>query len=182
MLNCRLHCDLQESDVYYVPTSGLSGQNLTTKSAEAALTSWYKGPCLLEQIGVYVHVVQNPQSTATLMLCACMVHNTPVWGTCAGRLNRIFHQLTHERVNPHTHVSTRDSIDSQKSPQTVNPESRPSSKILQIWCVQTSWTSSNRIQCHLFSLCNKIRCNPISATSAHKKKINNIDRVQRGRI
>lgn len=48
---------LQESDVYYIPTSGLSGQNLTTKSTEAALIAWYKGPCLLEQIGVYVHVV-----------------------------------------------------------------------------------------------------------------------------
>lgn len=47
---------LQESDVYYIPTSGLSGQNLTTRSTEAALTAWYKGPCLLEQIGVYVHV------------------------------------------------------------------------------------------------------------------------------
>ncbi|XP_017342970.1 HBS1-like protein isoform X1 [Ictalurus punctatus] len=40
----------KESDVYYIPTSGLSGQNLTTRSTEAALTAWYKGPCLLEQI------------------------------------------------------------------------------------------------------------------------------------
>lgn len=45
---------LQESDVFYIPTSGLSGQNLTTRSAETALTAWYTGPCLLEQIGVYV--------------------------------------------------------------------------------------------------------------------------------
>lgn len=47
---------LQESDVSCIPTSGLSGQNLTTRSAEAALTAWYKGPCLLEQIGVYRYV------------------------------------------------------------------------------------------------------------------------------
>ncbi|KAK3519371.1 hypothetical protein QTP70_026854 [Hemibagrus guttatus] len=41
----------KESDVYYVPTSGLSGENLATRSKEAALTAWYNGPCLLEQIG-----------------------------------------------------------------------------------------------------------------------------------
>uniref|UniRef100_A0A3B1J7K3 HBS1-like protein n=1 Tax=Astyanax mexicanus TaxID=7994 RepID=A0A3B1J7K3_ASTMX len=40
----------KESDVYYIPTSGLSGENLTTKSKEAELTAWYSGPCLLEQI------------------------------------------------------------------------------------------------------------------------------------
>uniref|UniRef100_A0AAR2M5I5 HBS1-like protein n=1 Tax=Pygocentrus nattereri TaxID=42514 RepID=A0AAR2M5I5_PYGNA len=40
----------KESDVYYVPTSGLSGENLTTRSKEAELTAWYTGPCLLEQI------------------------------------------------------------------------------------------------------------------------------------
>ncbi|XP_036446617.1 HBS1-like protein isoform X3 [Colossoma macropomum] len=40
----------KESDVYYVPTSGLSGENLTTRSKEADLTAWYTGPCLLEQI------------------------------------------------------------------------------------------------------------------------------------
>nr|XP_046146958.1 HBS1-like protein [Oncorhynchus gorbuscha] len=40
----------KDSDVFYVPTSGLSGENLTTKSSALALTSWYSGPCLLEQI------------------------------------------------------------------------------------------------------------------------------------
>ncbi|XP_072553602.1 HBS1-like protein isoform X3 [Salminus brasiliensis] len=40
----------KESDVYYIPTSGLSGENLTTKSKEAELIAWYTGPCLLEQI------------------------------------------------------------------------------------------------------------------------------------
>ncbi len=43
---------LQDSDVFYIPTSGLSGENLTTKSKVADLTAWYTGPCLLEQIGV----------------------------------------------------------------------------------------------------------------------------------
>ncbi|TNN82536.1 HBS1-like protein [Liparis tanakae] len=40
----------KESDVFYVPTSGLSGENLTTRSSVSQLTSWYSGPSLLEQI------------------------------------------------------------------------------------------------------------------------------------
>uniref|UniRef100_A0A6Q2XRT0 HBS1-like protein n=1 Tax=Esox lucius TaxID=8010 RepID=A0A6Q2XRT0_ESOLU len=40
----------KDSDVFYVPTSGLSGENLTTKSKVLELTSWYSGPCLLDQI------------------------------------------------------------------------------------------------------------------------------------
>ncbi|XP_071018564.1 HBS1-like protein isoform X1 [Oncorhynchus clarkii lewisi] len=43
----------KDSDVFYVPTSGLSGENLTTKSSALALTSWYSGPCLLEQIDYF---------------------------------------------------------------------------------------------------------------------------------
>ncbi|XP_076874765.1 HBS1-like protein isoform X2 [Brachyhypopomus gauderio] len=43
----------KESDVYYVPTSGLSGKNLTTRSNDAELTAWYKGPCLLQQIDAF---------------------------------------------------------------------------------------------------------------------------------
>lgn len=44
---------LQESDVFYIPSSGLSGENLTTRSSVSQLTSWYSGPSLLEQIGNY---------------------------------------------------------------------------------------------------------------------------------
>lgn len=40
----------KESDVAFVPTSGLSGENLTTRSQSSDLTKWYKGLCLLEQI------------------------------------------------------------------------------------------------------------------------------------
>uniref|UniRef100_A0A8C7DF76 HBS1-like translational GTPase n=1 Tax=Oncorhynchus kisutch TaxID=8019 RepID=A0A8C7DF76_ONCKI len=43
----------KDSDVFYVPTSGLSGENLTTRSSALALTSWYSGPCLLEQIDYF---------------------------------------------------------------------------------------------------------------------------------
>ncbi|XP_039594981.1 HBS1-like protein isoform X2 [Polypterus senegalus] len=43
----------KESDVSYVPTSGLSGENLTSKSKEPELLKWYKGSCLLEQIDCF---------------------------------------------------------------------------------------------------------------------------------
>ncbi|XP_006885072.1 PREDICTED: HBS1-like protein [Elephantulus edwardii] len=40
----------QEGDVAFVPTSGLSGENLITRSQSGELMKWYKGLCLLEQI------------------------------------------------------------------------------------------------------------------------------------
>ncbi|XP_038195753.1 HBS1-like protein isoform X2 [Arvicola amphibius] len=40
----------KESDVAFIPTSGLSGENLITRSQSRELTTWYKGSCLLEQI------------------------------------------------------------------------------------------------------------------------------------
>ncbi|XP_049757546.1 HBS1-like protein isoform X2 [Elephas maximus indicus] len=40
----------QESDVAFIPTSGLSGENLITRSQSNELLKWYKGLCLLEQI------------------------------------------------------------------------------------------------------------------------------------
>lgn len=40
----------KESDVAFIPTSGLSGENLTSRSQSSDLTKWYKGLCLLEQI------------------------------------------------------------------------------------------------------------------------------------
>nr|XP_057912691.1 HBS1-like protein isoform X2 [Doryrhamphus excisus] len=40
----------KDSDVVYVPTSGLSGENLTVRSSVSELTSWYSGLSLLEQI------------------------------------------------------------------------------------------------------------------------------------
>ncbi|XP_060908187.1 HBS1-like protein isoform X4 [Labrus mixtus] len=40
----------KDSDVFYIPTSGLSGENLTARSSVSELTSWFSGPSLLEQI------------------------------------------------------------------------------------------------------------------------------------
>lgn len=41
----------RESDVVFVPCSGLTGQNLTQKPTEKALQSWYNGPCLIDVLG-----------------------------------------------------------------------------------------------------------------------------------
>ncbi|GJQ76877.1 hypothetical protein Trydic_g15082 [Trypoxylus dichotomus] len=38
----------RESDVSFVPCSGLTGQNLTQKPNEKELLAWYSGPCLIE--------------------------------------------------------------------------------------------------------------------------------------
>uniref|UniRef100_A0A3Q3AI28 HBS1-like translational GTPase n=1 Tax=Kryptolebias marmoratus TaxID=37003 RepID=A0A3Q3AI28_KRYMA len=43
----------KDSDVFYVPTSGLSGENLTVRSSVPELTSWYSGASLLEQIDAF---------------------------------------------------------------------------------------------------------------------------------
>uniref|UniRef100_A0A668TE04 HBS1-like protein n=1 Tax=Oreochromis aureus TaxID=47969 RepID=A0A668TE04_OREAU len=43
----------KESDVFYIPTSGLSGENLATRSSVSQLTSWYSGLSLLEQIDAF---------------------------------------------------------------------------------------------------------------------------------
>uniref|UniRef100_A0A3Q3XD34 HBS1-like protein n=1 Tax=Mola mola TaxID=94237 RepID=A0A3Q3XD34_MOLML len=43
----------KESDVFYIPTSGLSGENLATRSSLSELTSWYPGPSLLGQIDAF---------------------------------------------------------------------------------------------------------------------------------
>lgn len=41
----------KESDIFYVPVSGLTGENLTTPPTEPKLIGWYTGPTLLQAIG-----------------------------------------------------------------------------------------------------------------------------------
>ena len=43
---------IQDSDVVYVPCSGLTGENLVGPSEEPLLLMWYSGPSLLERIGI----------------------------------------------------------------------------------------------------------------------------------
>lgn len=41
----------KDSDVTFVPCSGLTGQNLVKPPTENELLLWYNGPCLLDVIG-----------------------------------------------------------------------------------------------------------------------------------
>ena len=41
----------KEADLFFIPCSGLVGENLTASPSEPLLTSWYSGPNLVEQIG-----------------------------------------------------------------------------------------------------------------------------------
>lgn len=41
----------KEQDIFYVPVSGLTGENLTTPPTETKLKEWYTGPSLVQAIG-----------------------------------------------------------------------------------------------------------------------------------
>jgi len=43
----------KENDVTYIPCSGLSGENLTSKATEPALIKWYSSNCLVDQIDLF---------------------------------------------------------------------------------------------------------------------------------
>uniref|UniRef100_A0A8C1BYY8 HBS1-like protein n=2 Tax=Cyprininae TaxID=2743694 RepID=A0A8C1BYY8_CYPCA len=70
----------KDSDVFYIPTSGLSGENLTTRSKVADLTAWYTGPCLLEQIDAF----KPPQRSVekSFRLCVSDVFKDQGSGFC----------------------------------------------------------------------------------------------------
>ncbi len=51
------HNVVQESDVKYVPCSGLAGENLIKGSDVKEFTQWYSGPTLLEVIGKSIFIV-----------------------------------------------------------------------------------------------------------------------------
>ncbi|XP_069831084.1 HBS1-like protein isoform X1 [Dendropsophus ebraccatus] len=70
----------KDSDVYYVPTSGLSGENLAKKSEIQELTSWYQGPCLIDQIDSF----KAPQRSVDkpFRLCASDVFKDQGSGFC----------------------------------------------------------------------------------------------------
>ncbi|XP_056150534.1 HBS1-like protein [Lampris incognitus] len=70
----------KDSDVFYIPTSGLSGENLTTRSSVPELTAWYSGPCLLEQIDAF----KSPQRSTdkAFRLCVSDVFKDQGSGFC----------------------------------------------------------------------------------------------------
>lgn len=75
----------KDSDVTYVPCSGLTGENLVKQPTEAELLKWYKGPCLLEVIDKF-NVPERPVSKP-LRLSVNDVYKGTGSGFCvAGRI------------------------------------------------------------------------------------------------
>lgn len=58
----------KDSDVTYVPVSGLLGENLTKPATDGKLTSWYKGPCLADVIDQF----KSPQRPVDYPLRFCV--------------------------------------------------------------------------------------------------------------
>lgn len=52
----------KDSDVTYVPCSGLTGQNLVKDPTDPELLKWYKGPTLMKVIGEEFHCLQLSSS------------------------------------------------------------------------------------------------------------------------
>ncbi|XP_067398365.1 HBS1-like protein isoform X3 [Emydura macquarii macquarii] len=70
----------KESNVAYIPTSGLGGENLITRCQSSELTEWYKGKCLLEQIDSF----KSPQRSVDkpFRLCVSDVFKDQGSGFC----------------------------------------------------------------------------------------------------
>lgn len=49
----------KDSDVVYVPCSGLTGENLVKDPTDTELLRWYKGPTLLKVIGKYTEDINS---------------------------------------------------------------------------------------------------------------------------
>lgn len=57
----------KDSDVSYIPCSGLTGENLVKKPADADLLSWYNGPTLISVIGMQSNLaIFRPKSVNSL--------------------------------------------------------------------------------------------------------------------
>lgn len=44
----RQEAGFRKDNITFVPISGLTGENLSSKSSDPNLTKWYDGPCLLD--------------------------------------------------------------------------------------------------------------------------------------
>ncbi|XP_049887433.1 protein HBS1 [Pectinophora gossypiella] len=75
----------KDSDVTYVPCSGLTGENLVKPPNEAALLEWYKGPCLLDVIDKF-KVPQRPVSKPFRMSINDIFKGTGSGFCVAGRI------------------------------------------------------------------------------------------------
>ncbi|XP_045454071.1 HBS1-like protein [Melitaea cinxia] len=75
----------KDSDVTFVPCSGLTGENLVKDSTEPELLKWYKGPCLLDVIDKF-NVPQRPVSKPLRMSINDIFKGTGSGFCVAGRI------------------------------------------------------------------------------------------------
>lgn len=75
----------KDSDVTYVPCSGLTGENLVKPPAEAELIKWYSGPCLLDVIDKF-NVPERPVAKPLRMSVNDVYKGTGSGFCVAGRI------------------------------------------------------------------------------------------------
>ncbi|XP_063381413.1 protein HBS1 [Cydia fagiglandana] len=75
----------KDSDVTYVPCSGLTGENLIKPSTDPKLLKWYKGPCLLDVIDKF-NVPERPVSKPLRMSINDIFKGTGSGFCVAGRI------------------------------------------------------------------------------------------------
>lgn len=75
----------KESDVTYVPCSGLTGENLVKPSTEGELLKWYSGPCLLDVIDKF-NVPERPVAKPLRMSINDVFKGTGSGFCVAGRI------------------------------------------------------------------------------------------------
>ncbi|CAG9782780.1 unnamed protein product [Diatraea saccharalis] len=75
----------KDSDVMYVPCSGLTGENLVKSPSEPELVKWYQGPCLLDVIDKF-NVPERPVSKPLRMSINDVFKGTGSGFCVAGRI------------------------------------------------------------------------------------------------
>lgn len=75
----------KDSDVTFVPCSGLTGENLVKDTTEPELLKWYSGPCLLDVIDKF-NVPQRPVSKPLRMSINDIFKGTGSGFSVAGRI------------------------------------------------------------------------------------------------
>lgn len=82
----------KDNDVTFVPCSGLTGENLSRRSEQEALTAWYSGPCLVEVIDSF-RPPERPVTKSTRIIISD-IFKGQVAGVCiAARIDTGFVQL-----------------------------------------------------------------------------------------
>lgn len=75
----------KDSDVTFVPCSGLTGENLVKDTTEPELLKWYSGPCLLDVVDKF-NVPQRPVSKPLRMSISDIFKGTGSGFCVAGRI------------------------------------------------------------------------------------------------